>query len=734
VNVVMNGTRHLSHFVRHLDGGVARMEFEVDGLLRAGCTQTIEGGLAAIPDTTLAQVSVADRRVAVEWRDGKVDPVRFIDRLSELGFEAHPCDAAEPGRCEPAADYMPAVPALLWRAGAAALAAIAVRLLSAAIGAHVPAGITLEQRDLVHGLSAAIAIAVAAWAGRPLFMSVVRTAAAGRVSREAPMSAAVLLAFGLSVAGTLGHAAQTSYDSGLVLLAVALAARALEAAVLRRAPAAEANPAPASAETVTKFVSDTELADVPACSLLPGDLILVRPGERIAVDGVVTDGRSEVDQSRVTGETLPVPVARDSAVYAGTINVSGTLRVTAGAAFGPLLDGVAGLYDPAAAPAGPAHLSDRAARLYPSLALAAAFATLAGRAAFGADWHDAATAAIAVLVLTCPAAFSLAISAVASWASGALSQAGVRLQSNDGIERLARVDTILFDKTGTLTVPEPEVVNTADIPPERLAVAGRLALASRHPLAAAVVRAAGATAPIIAIEEPGQGVRCIVDGVALRLGRPSFCGAERQASAILESDPEVSVIAFDYGAERHVLAVRQRLRSDAIETVARLKQGGFAVEIVSGDCAPAVAHAAGTLGIDRWHAGMTPADKIGHICVLRAQGRTVLMVGDGLNDAPSLAAADAALSVGTAAPSVLAAADAVFTGDRLAPVPAAIAIARRARQLRQQNMWLATALTAVAAAAAGAGLAGPVVAALAMGGAAVAVTLNAMRIKTRDPR
>jgi Cu2+-exporting ATPase len=432
----------------------------------------------------------------------------------------------------------------------------------------------------------------------------------------------------------------------------------------------------------------------------------------------VSDGRSEVDQSRVTGETLPASVARDSAVYAGTLNVSGTLRVRVGPAR---------TEDLAAAAAGPVRLSDRAARLLPLLALAAAGAAFTVRTAFGADGHDAATAAIAVLVLTSPAVPGLAVCAVRTWAARALARAGLLLTSSYGIERLARVDTILFDKTGTLTVPEPEVVNTADIPPERLALAGRLALASRHPLASAVVRAARATAPLLAIEEPGQGVRCVFQGVLLRLGRPSFCDAERRASAILQTDPEASVIAFACGPERHVLAVRQRLRSDAIETVARLKQDGFLIELVSGDRAPAVAHAAETLGVERWHAGMTPPDKTGRISTLQAQGRTVLMVGDGLNDAPSLAAADAALSVGTATPCAQAAADAVFAGDQLAPVSAAVAIARRARRLQRQNLGLAAACIAVALPLAIAGLLGPLAGALTMAGVAVAVTLNALR-------
>ena len=274
--------------------------------------------------------------------------------------------------------------------------------------------------------------------------------------------------------------------------------------------------------------------------------------------------------------------------------------------------------------------------------------------------------------------------------SGALFRAGVLLNSGEAIERLAGVDTILFDKTGTLTLPEPEVVNAADIPPDRLALAGRLALASRHPLAAAVARAAGAKAPLSAIEEPGQGVRCSHDGVELRLGRPSFCGAHAAThKSIVGADPEASAIAFACGAERYVFAVRQKLRGDAADVIARLKRDGFAVEILSGDHAGAVAHAALALGIDRWHAAMTPADKIARIAALQAQGRNVLMVGDGLNDAPSLAAADASLSVATAAHLTQAAADAVFLGDRLAPVAAAVAIARRARRLMRENLVLA---------------------------------------------
>jgi Cu2+-exporting ATPase len=596
--------------------------------------------------------------------------------------------------------------------------------------------ITTQQRGFFHRRSALVELAAAAGADRPFFNSAARALAAARLNMDVPISVGVVLALGMSVFETLQQSTHVYFDFALMLLTLLLVGRTLEQAMRRHTGAAAGNFAALRPETLTKFVSDTELAEVPAASVEPGDLVLVRPGERIAVDGVIIEGRSEIDQSLVTGETLPVSAAKDGMVYAGTLNVSGALRVRAvTAAQSRLRDDVTGMLD-RAREAGTRYvrLADFAARLYSPLVHAAACTTLMGWVAFGASWHDAGIAAIAVLIITCPCGLRLAVPAVQVAASGALFRAGVLLNSGEGIERLAGIDTILFDKTGTLTLPEPEVINAADIPPERLALAGRLALASRHPLAAAIARAARATEPLAAIEEPGQGVRGEWEGVALRLGRPSFCDAERHAAAILNADPEASAIAFVYGAERYVLAVRQRLRSDAIEVIAKLKQDGFAIEILSGDRAPAVAHAARTLGIARWRAAMTPADKIAHISALQSRGRSVLMVGDGLNDAPSLAAADASLSVAAAPHLAQAAADAVFRGDRLAPVAAALAVARRARQLMRQNLLFAVASNIVAVPIAVLGFASPLVAALATAGSAILISVNALRAKPRAQR
>ena len=310
-------------------------------------------------------------------------------------------------------------------------------------------------------------------------------------------------------------------------------------------------------------------------------------------------------------------------VYAGTMNVSGTLRVRVSvAAQGTLLDEVSRMLERAVeARSRYVRLADRAARLYAPLVHAAAFATIVGWLAFGATWHDAIITGIAVLIITCPCALGLAIPAVQVVASGALFRAGVLLNSGEAIERLAGVDTILFDKTGTLTLPEPEVVNAAEIPPDRLALAGRLALASRHPLAAAVARAAVPRRRSSAIEEPGQGVRCNHDGIELRLGRPSFCGAAATAEHPRCTDPEASAIAFACGAERYVFAVRQKLRSDAADVIARLQDAtGSRWRFSRATAPPRSPMRRLPLGVDRWHAAMTPADKIARIAALQARG------------------------------------------------------------------------------------------------------------------
>ncbi len=400
----------------------------------------------------------------------------------------------------------------------------------------------------------------------------------------------------------------------------------------RRTQAVAGNLAALKAETAAKFVSADEVSQVPVAAVRPGDIVLQRPGERCAVEGTVIEGKSEIDQSLITGETLYVAAGHGTAVYASSLNISGALRVRVSAASETtLLAEITRLLDNALqARSRYMRLADRASRLYAPVVHATALLTVLG-VLMGASWHDAVVTGIAVLIITCPCALGLAIPTVQTVAAGAMFKAGVLLNSGDAIERLAETDHVLFDKTGTLTLPELEVVNAADVPADVFALAGQLALSSHRPVAAAVAEAASAKSPLVgAVEEPGQGLRAECGGVEIRLGKPSFCGAEQMPRDNANLGPEASIVALSRGKERYLFSVRQALRQDARAAISSLEQRGIAVEILSGDRELAIRTAAGVLGIDEWRAGVTPAGKIARIEELKRRGSKLMMVGDSM--------------------------------------------------------------------------------------------------------
>jgi P-type Cu2+ transporter len=721
----MQVTRDFSHYVRNLGSGLSHIDLAVEGVSCAGCMSKIERGLSALPHVTLARVNLTDRRVALEWKEGALDPARFIDRLAELGYKAYPFERVRAEAIETEQASF-----LLRCLGVAAFGAMNVMMLSVPVWSGNVTDMIPEQRDFFHWLSALIALPAVAYSGQPFFRSALRALRARRTNMDVPISIGIVLALAMSLMETIHHAEHAYFDAALMLLAFLLAGRYLDQSMRRKTRAVAGNLAALKAETATKFVGADEICEVPIAAVQAGDVVLLRPGERSAVDGSVIEGQSKIDKSLITGETLPVKAGPGTAVYAGTLNLSGALRVrVAAASEGTLLAEISRLLDNAVqARSRYVQLAERASRLYAPVVHAAALLTMLGWVAFGASWHDAIVTAIAVLIITCPCALGLAIPAVQTVVSGALFRSGVLFNSGDAIERLAEVDRVVFDKTGTLTLPELDVENAASVPADVFEMAGRVALASHHPVATAVARAAKAKTPLAGVEEiSGQGVQGFVNGLEVRLGRPSFCGADYLANDILCRDPEASVVAFRHGETCHVFAVRQRLRPDAARAVAALQKCGIGVEILSGDREPAVRYAAQSLAIHESRAGMTPADKIARIEELKRQGFKVMMVGDGMNDAPALAAANVSMSPVSATHLSQATADLVFLGDRLAPVVTAIGFSRKALRLMRQNLWLAAGYNLLAVPLAIAGLATPLVAAAAMSGSSMLVILNALR-------
>ena len=719
----MAETLDLSVFVKR-DGGIAHMELAVEGVGCAGCIRKIENGLKQIPGIVDARLNFTNRRLAVDWHESEIKAGAVIDALERIGYRDHPF---EPQRAE--SEEAATERRLLKALAVAGFAAMNIMLLSVSVWSGNVSDMTQETRDFFHWLSALIALPAAAYAGQPFFQSAWRALRTRQLNMDVPISLGVLLALGMSLVETASHAQHAYFDSAVMLLFFLLCGRYLDHAMRRKTRAVAGNLAALKAEVAHRFDDGGELVMVPVAALKPGDRLLVRPGERVPADGAVISGSSDVDESLVTGETAHRKVLAGAAIYSGSLNHSGalTMRVTAAGA-GTLIDEVERLLEKAAsARSRYLRLSDRAARLYAPMVHTAAALTVVGWLAAGASIHDSVITAIAVLIITCPCALALAIPTVQVVASGAMFRAGIILNSGDAIERLADADTVVFDKTGTLTLPEPRLDNAGSVDPELLERAARLALSSRHPLAQALAREARTRTPFPdAVEEPGLGVRALIDGSEARLGSHAYCGIADPSRQWPDDRINRSFIAFVSGGHSAAFAVSQTLRSDAAETVAALARD-LNVMILSGDRPAAVAPVAAALGVSSWRAGLKPADKIAVIEALRAQGRRVLMVGDGLNDAPSLAAANVSISPISAAHIAQAQADAVVLGERLRPVLQAVAIARRARRLMQQNLWLAVIYNAIAVPLAIAGYVTPLIAAAAMSGSSILVTLNALR-------
>ncbi len=717
----------LDGFLKALDPTTAEIELAVDGIHCAGCIATIEREMGAFPGVVRARLNFTDKRLRVAFRTAQANPTALIGRLSDLGFAAHPFS---PIRKDDAADVEQR--RLLRALGVAGFAAMNIMLLSVVVWAGHETGLDAVSRDFFHWVSALIALPTAAYSGRIFFDSAIAALKRGRTNMDVPISLGIMLALGMSVIETLNHGEHAYFDGAVMLIFFLLIGRTLDQAMQRRTRAVAANLAALRAESVTKCLPDGSLRDMAADMVQPGDVIVVRPGMRVGLDGVVEHGVSDLDQSLVTGETAHQAVRAGDTVYAGTLNLSGLLRVRVlKPSSGTLLADVERLLAKATEVRGAyVKLADRAAQLYVPFVHATALLTFLGWLAYGLPWSQALVIAITVLIITCPCALGLAIPAVQVVAAGALFRIGVLTNSGDALERLAATDTVVLDKTGTLTLPSSEIANIAALPPELVGRAARLALASRHPLSAPIAALAPGGSPYpTAREAPGEGIRACDHGRVLKLGSVAFCAAETEADRLAERYPDASMVAFSAGDQRIVFAIRQPLRPDAIEAVASLKAAGIAVEILSGDRSRPVAAVAKELGVACWMAGATPAIKVERLHALRADSRHVLMIGDGINDAPALAAANVSMSPVSATHLAQAQADFLLLGQRLSPAAMAIRIAAKAKSLMMQNLWFSVIYNIVAVPIAISGHATPLVAALAMSGSSLVVMLNALRAR-----
>ncbi|SEC75060.1 Cu2+-exporting ATPase [Rhodobacter sp. 24-YEA-8] len=697
----------------------ARIVLSLPAAHCADCISTVEKALQAVPGVRSARLNLTLKRVSVD-AGPEITPADLVQVLDRAGYEAHELDPGLLSVTETDRQGRD----LLMRMGVAFFSMMNVMLLSVAVWS----GADGATRDMFHWISGAIALPTVVFSAQPFFRGAWRSVKAGRLGMDFPISLAIVLACFISIFETINSGPHAYFDAAVMLTFFLLIGRYLDhrTRAIARSAAQEL-----AALEVPRAIVLTEGAELvkPISEVAVGDLVLVRPGGRMPVDGVVTAGASEIDRSLLTGETLPVAALPGAQVSAGEVNLTGplTLRVTA-AGKDSSLHQMADLVAVAeAAKTRYTSLAERAAHAYSSIVHVLAAAAFAGWLIWtGGDFRLSVNIMAAVLIITCPCALGLAVPAVLTSASGKLFRKGMLIKDGTALERMSQVDTVVFDKTGTLTMGQPLVTNLDDHPLPAREVALALAAASSHPLAMALAGAARAAgirpARVEEIREmPGYGIEGCWKGMRVRLGRAEWCGADAGSeTATWLSTGEGAPRAFTFS---------DRLRPGVADLMTALKAGGQRVILLSGDNAAAVSSLAAELGIDDWSAGVLPSEKAARIRDLRAGGARVLMVGDGLNDTAALAEAYVSISPASALDAARVASDIVLLGQNIAPIADAIRISRQASKRIVGNFRISAGYNIVAVPLALFGLATPLAAALAMSLSSITVSLNALRLK-----
>ncbi len=708
--------------------------FLVEGMHCAGCARTIEKAVRALP-VEAVRVNSMNARVAVDWQGEKTTLPQILDAVARAGFKPVPLAGSEAS-----AHYQRERRAALKRVGFASLGMMqAMMYLGALYGAS---DIDAAMTRLMAVTGMIIVTPVLFYSGAPFLIGAWRDLSRRRMGMDVPVALALLLAYLPSVYNTFRGSGEVYFDSVAMFVFFLSAGRFLEMSVRHRGATAAEALARSLPARVSRLLADGTREEVPAASLRPGDRFIVPKGNVIAVDARLADAGAEalLDESLLTGESTAVRRGAGQVLRGGSLNIGAPLTLVANAAVSDsTLAAIVALQE-RAREARPrlARAADRAASWFVGSILVLAIIT--GALWWPIDPARAFSAVLAVLVVTCPCALSLATPAALAAATTRLARLGVLVTRADAIERLAGVDTVIMDKTGTLTLPATGVVHVellSALPREAvLAIAAALERGSQHPLAAAFRGHEDPRLIATALREvEGAGIEGVIAGEKWRLGTRRFAEGAATDTKVVALRPAPDATMY-LGTDAGLVAgirVGSALRPEAARTVAALRAQGLAPVIASGDAEAAVQEAARALGIQRAHARLTPHDKIWLLEQLRANGRRVFAVGDGINDGPVLAAAQVSCAMGAGSAIAQSAADLLLVHDDLSVLPRAVAVARRALRVVRQNLGWSLAYNLAAVPAAALGLVSPWLAALGMSLSSLGVVLNARRLSGGEP-
>lgn len=733
----MSGAVSLSKFISKTEDGTHSLNLLVEGMHCPSCIAIIEGALKQCPEVQSARLNLSTKRLNIVWNGATEFGNRWIDLINGMGYRAAPFDPATMETQERKEEKF-----LLRCLGVAGFASGNLMLFSVPLWSSDMKEMGEATRTFFHWVQAIIAFPAITYCGLPFYRSAWKALRLWHTNMDVPISVAVILATLMSLYETATFGRHSYFDSAVMLLFFLLIGRYLEARARGKARGAAQDLLQMMSGSATVLHANGRQETIPLSEIAEGMSLMVAAGEKIGADGIVISGVSELDTSLITGETLPHAVMQGDRVFAGTINLSQplTVQVTKSHDHSLIAEIVKLMETAEQSQARYVTLADHISGWYTPAVHALAAATFIGWwFSGGAVWQVALMYAATVLIITCPCALGLAVPVVQVLATGRLMRTGILLKSGSALERLAEITCAVFDKTGTLTLGKPELLSIS-LPifspssvemkeRDALRLAASMAAQSKHPLSRAIQRAYGVEVPPLSSREvQGCGLEAELDGKRIRLGKRDWAVTHWDTGRQEEEDALLELWLTVDGAAPIRFAFSDKPRQDSAEVIASLKAQGVQIMLLSGDRREITRTLAERLGIEIWEGALDPMRKTEKIAALQAGGQRVLMIGDGLNDAPSLAVATVSMSPASAMDITQNAADIIFQGELLQPVLTAWCTAKFSQTLVKQNFALAILYNVIAIPLAVAGLVTPLIAAIAMSSSSLLVIANAMRL------
>lgn len=714
----------LTPFTRWLEGGAAESQFQLSGLHCAACAGLIERALLELPGVQAATVNAASARLSLRWWPAQLSLAAVLARIARAGYGAAP-DAAAPARALREREQRQA----LWRLFVAAFLMMQVMMMAAPAYFAAPGDLSPDLARLLQWACWVLSLPVLLFSAGPFFSGAWRQLRAGQLGMDVPVVLGLIVTFVASSAALFEPGGRFGddiyFDSLTMFVCFLLAGRYLELRARHRAAVELESAGAALPELAERIAPDGSSTRIAPGKLHVGDLVRVCAGQAFPADGRVEAGRSTADEALLSGESLPVGKTVGDTVVAASLNLQAPLLVRVSKVGADTRHAAIQRLMREAMTQRPATtaLADRVAGPF----LWAVLLLAAGGAALWSfiDPSRAVWVAVSVLIVTCPCALSLAAPSAWLAATGALARRGLLLVRLELLESLCAVDTVVFDKTGTLTEDRMALLSHRAEGGDAgllLAAARSLAAFSQHPFSRALADGSSGAVWSEVRELPGLGLEALdTEGQRWRLGAPAWVGANDQHAQL----------AFGRQGQVLLMTFGEVLRPDALEAIQRLHAQGLRTLLLSGDAQDRVNRLAGQAGIESAQGGASPADKLARVSALQAEGRRVLMIGDGINDAPVLARADASIVMGQGAMLARASADALLLSSRLSDIALARRLALRMRSVIRQNLGWAAAYNAACIPLALTGLLPPWAAGLGMAGSSLFVVLNARRLARR---